>query len=182
MLDYDEWTGEWTAAITDLGSCKKPTFAPIDSTDVYTLRWGAPEHRGDWAGRHEDWFIELGVEQPSYKNPTKYGDVWSYGCTMLEVCEILNHMNWLPTLIVISVQVFQECVPYSDVSSVTFNAMNRNGEHPTVVNEEMFETEILSLIKEIMETCWSHIYPSRPPMSRVAGCMGQVYEACITPS
>ena len=71
--------GILVAAIGDFGSAKledTDNFVISMSTVNTSLAWTPPEYiRGSTT---------------NYSSPTAAGDVWSFGCTILEVCGIFN--------------------------------------------------------------------------------------------
>jgi serine/threonine protein kinase len=58
----------------------------FNSMDMGNMRWVAPEFVApdlDAEGSEEDWVIQLP------QKPTKAGDVYSFGCVMMQVCWIV---------------------------------------------------------------------------------------------
>lgn len=74
--------GTLSAAIGDFGSAKLTdphVFPIINSSTSMSLAWTPPEY-----------FVG-GIE--NYSNPTIYGDVWSFACTVIEVQCILRMLR-----------------------------------------------------------------------------------------
>ena len=68
------------AALGDFGSAKfadEENFKVDNSTGIDTVEWAPPE------------YIVDGKLQ--YSALTSEGDVWSFGCTLLEVCVLSNY-------------------------------------------------------------------------------------------
>ena len=64
--------------ISDFGSAKFLDDSGIDlayTTVMASMAWCPPEYLFD--------------ERPHYSNPTTHGDIWSLGCTLLEVRDVL---------------------------------------------------------------------------------------------
>ena len=67
--------GCWNARLTDFGSCKLRDYGIENSTAMTNLRWSPPE-------------ITKLYDDNRVKKPnmiTDRWDIWSFGCTMLEV-------------------------------------------------------------------------------------------------
>lgn len=71
-------TNRYNARLSDFGSAKllsALTEIPGGSTSVTSAHWVAPEH----IIRSDDGY------SVSFSNATTYGDIWAFGCTMIEV-------------------------------------------------------------------------------------------------
>lgn len=69
-------SGGLLAALGDFGSAKfedSEQYRIEKSTSITTVEWAPPEYIIDG--------------KLNYSNPTSEGDIWSFGCTILEVCD-----------------------------------------------------------------------------------------------
>lgn len=77
LLDWSASEGTLTGALTDFGSRKMlNSVQNFDSSDTYAPAWQPPEYVSDKSAFHDDY--------------TTYGDMWSFGCTFLEVRRALS--------------------------------------------------------------------------------------------
>jgi len=121
------------ASITDFGSCKFrdcQEFMISKSTKMDTLPWTPPEYC---------------ISVDGYRNPTTSGDIWSFGCTILEILQCKN--PWAP----------------DSTEDLDIENRLRKGEHPRIPDEIQDKH---GKVCDFLLSCWDE--PAKRPTSQAA--------------